>query len=49
MQSALFPRQTESEKVRLTIPIDWDDIIEKFIKNTNTIVTEVQAKDSDSD
>ncbi len=43
------PVKNDAEKARITTPIDWDDIIEKFIKNTNTIVSEVKAKDSDSD
>lgn len=38
------------EKVRVTIPIDWDEIIEKHIKNTNTNVIEQKiSNESESD
>ena len=30
------------EKVRVSIPIDWEYIIEKHIKNTNTNVIEIK-------
>ena len=43
-------KEEGGEKVRVTIPIDWDDIIEKHIKNTNTNVIEQKiANESESD
>jgi hypothetical protein len=43
------PENNDAERVRVTTPIDWDEIIEKRIKNTNTNVIEIKAKDSDSE
>jgi len=38
------------EKARVTIPIDWDDIIEKHIKNTNTnVIEQKSSNESESD
>ena len=38
-----------SLRVKVTIPIDWDQIIDKHIKNTNTNVMEVSKAVRDSD
>ena len=47
-QSRQKKRNSESSG-KVTIPIDWDYIIEKHIKNTNTNVTEANKQSNSND